>query len=101
FSVSALVLFIFASSRFQKQLNRVVFLFASERAVQFCVVDVQATVDHPLYYCYYRAPRPVLSAVTSIWINASHVTLKKNQDGRQMKGLKSLKLADRRRCTAS
>uniref|UniRef100_A0A915KUY0 Secreted protein n=1 Tax=Romanomermis culicivorax TaxID=13658 RepID=A0A915KUY0_ROMCU len=59
--------FIFASSHFRKQLNRVVYLFASERAVQFCVVDVQATVDHPLYYCSYHTPRP-LSAVTSNWL---------------------------------
>uniref|UniRef100_A0A915IDN5 Uncharacterized protein n=1 Tax=Romanomermis culicivorax TaxID=13658 RepID=A0A915IDN5_ROMCU len=60
--------FIFASNPFRKQLNRVVFLFASKRAIFFCVVNVQATIDHPLYYPCYPALCPVLTAITSNWI---------------------------------
>uniref|UniRef100_A0A915KDG8 Uncharacterized protein n=1 Tax=Romanomermis culicivorax TaxID=13658 RepID=A0A915KDG8_ROMCU len=39
-------------------------LFASKRSAQFCVVDVEATVDHSLYYRSPSAPHPVLFAVT-------------------------------------
>uniref|UniRef100_A0A915JCW2 Uncharacterized protein n=1 Tax=Romanomermis culicivorax TaxID=13658 RepID=A0A915JCW2_ROMCU len=42
---------------------------ANERAVQFCVVDIQATVDHPLYYRCTQLHAPILSAVTSNWLN--------------------------------
>uniref|UniRef100_A0A915LDM5 Uncharacterized protein n=1 Tax=Romanomermis culicivorax TaxID=13658 RepID=A0A915LDM5_ROMCU len=51
---------------FRKQLNRGIIIFASERAVHFCVIDDQATVD-----CYRIAsllprPAPFLSTVTSV-----------------------------------
>uniref|UniRef100_A0A915IRD1 Uncharacterized protein n=1 Tax=Romanomermis culicivorax TaxID=13658 RepID=A0A915IRD1_ROMCU len=35
-------------------------------AVQFCVVDVQATVNHSLYYRSRSAPHPVLFAVSTV-----------------------------------
>uniref|UniRef100_A0A915IX27 Uncharacterized protein n=1 Tax=Romanomermis culicivorax TaxID=13658 RepID=A0A915IX27_ROMCU len=51
---------------FRKQLNRGIIIFASERDVHFCVINIQATVDDPLYYHCYHVPRPFLSAVTSV-----------------------------------
>uniref|UniRef100_A0A915KML7 Uncharacterized protein n=1 Tax=Romanomermis culicivorax TaxID=13658 RepID=A0A915KML7_ROMCU len=61
---SAAVRIFICKQPFSKAVKRSHILFASKRFAGFCVVDVQATVDHSLYYRSHSARTPVLFAVT-------------------------------------